>query len=349
MLRIFVFVSFALLLIAALLKPIHAQEQVSNEAVSESLNDVSSAGSPPDLDALWSTRNIQPLRDWVSSLNEVRANRPDALRIRARLAQFDGDLDQAQEWVEQALEAVSDSPDLKSRLLFERANLKLNELDDSGMFRSLRIARSVREDFEQAVELDPDYIPAWFGLLQYHSNAPAIAGGREARAEQAREQLTTLAPARLAGLDALQLLGQDKPEAALERFDFALATGSNPGRPQWLLYKSLALQGLERFDEAAELLEQAIAEYPQHAGLWYQRARVSAESGLNLSRGLEAMLEYNALPHWPDDPEPAAAWWRIGQIQKLMDRTEGAREAFEYSLSLDPEFEESRQALAELE
>ena len=330
MFRTFVFVS-AVLLMAAVLTPIQAQEP------------------PPDLDTLWSTRDIQPLRDWVASIDDARASQPDALRIRARLAQFDGDLDQAEAWLEEALELTSDSPELKARLLFERASLRLNDLDDSGMFRSLRIARSAREDFEQAVERDPEYIPALFGLMQYHSNAPAIAGGREARAEQLREQLTTLAPARLVGMDAVELLGQDQFEEALEQFDVALASGANPSRPQWLLFKSIALQNLQRFDQATELLEQAIVEYPQHAGLWYQRGRVSAEAGLNAARGLEAMLEFNALPRWPGDPEPAAAWWRIGQIQKLLDRTEGARDAFEYSLSLNPEFEESRQALAEME
>ena len=335
--------------IALLMVSVFPSAQAQNPSLNTEPVNAASTAAIQNLDAILTSRDVQPLRDWLGGLDPARAKQPDALRIRARLAQIDGDLDQADALIEQALELAPDASEVRSRLLADRATLHLSNLDGSGMFRSLRIARAALDDLEQAVELDPEYVPALFGLLQYHSNAPAIAGGRKARAEELREQLSILAPATLMGMDAVDLLGQDQSEDALAQFDAALASGPNPSRPLWLLYKSVALQRLEQFEQAVEVLEQAISEYPQHAGLWYQRGRASAESGLDVGRGLEAMLRFNELLKWPGDPEPAAAWWRIGQLQQALGRIDGAREAFEYSLSLDPENEESRQSLDALE
>ena len=303
----------------------------------------------PDFERLWAARDIQPLRDWVAGLDETKANQPEVLRMRARLALQDGEVETAEALIEQALELTNDASAIRPKLLFERANLRLSELDEAGMFSSLRIARRVREGFEAAVELDPDYMQAWFGVMQYHEQAPAIAGGRDARAAEARARLETLAPAHLQFHDALQIAG-DQPETALTMMTEALDRAPDAtSRPRWLLFRSSVLQGLERFDEASDLLEQALEEYPHHAGLWYQRGRLAAESGQDSGRGLDAMLRFNELEPWPGDPPPAAAWWRIGQLQQALGRIDGAREAFEYSLSLDPEFEESRQALDTLD
>ncbi|MEM7053638.1 MAG: hypothetical protein AAF446_03725, partial [Pseudomonadota bacterium] len=233
----------------------HAQEPAPSVEPSSAV----STALPLDLDVLWASRDLQPLRDWLGDLDPARADQPDALRIRARLAQLDGDLDAADGLIERALELVSDSSELRSKLLSDRAMLHLSNLDGSGMFRSLRVARAALKDFEQAVELNPDYVPALFGLLQYHNNAPAIAGGRKARAEEVREQLSILAPARLVGMDAAGLLGENQSEKALEQFDAALALGPNPSRPLWLMYKSLALQRLDQFEQAVDLLEQAVS------------------------------------------------------------------------------------------
>jgi len=303
--------------------------------------------SPIELEAHWASRNLQPWRDWLSTLNSTRAQQPDALLVRARLARADGQVDQATDLVEQGLAITPDSSPLYSRLVFERATYKLDGLNDAGMFSSLRIARSVRDDFEQAHATDPNFVRAQLGLLQFHASAPAIAGGRDARAEAMRTLLQSTAPHQLTVFEAAQQLEQDQAQAALELIE-SLPADVTFDDPYWILIMSTVLQDQGRFELASQLIEESLVRFPRHAGLWYQRGRIAAESNQDPGRGLEAMLQYLELPHWPGDPELAAAWWRIGQLQLALGRDEGAREALEYALTRDPEFEPAKTLLEQL-
>jgi len=58
----------------------------------------------------------------------------------------------------------------------------------ANVFQRFSLARHTRDEFERAVQLDPNYIDARFALVQYYMMAPAWLGGSEAKAlEQAKE------------------------------------------------------------------------------------------------------------------------------------------------------------------
>ncbi|MEM1080993.1 MAG: tetratricopeptide repeat protein [Pseudomonadota bacterium] len=300
------------------------------------------------LENQWLARDLDAMRDWLDGLAGERADQGDALLTQARLARVAGDRDQASALLEQAILNSDDDPLLRARLLFERAAWSLDLLDESGRFSSLRIARAVRDDFEQAHQLDPDYARAQMGLMQFHLNAPAIAGGRDDRAELMKTLLAESAPDELTVFEAERLVADGDAVAAIPMLE-ALGDRAVLSDPHWVVVQSQLLLAQGRIEQSISLMEQALQHFPLHAGLWFERGRVAAETGQNPARGLEAMLQYQALPHWPEDPAPDVTWWRIGQLQLALGRREGAVEAWRYVLALNPSFEPAQQALSALE
>ncbi|MBB6464022.1 tetratricopeptide repeat protein [Flammeovirga kamogawensis] len=47
----------------------------------------------------------------------------------------------------------------------------------ANMFKLIQIAPKSKEAFEKAIELDNQHVPAYWGLLRYYGNAPAMFGG----------------------------------------------------------------------------------------------------------------------------------------------------------------------------
>lgn len=70
----------------------------------------------------------------------------------------------------------------------ENANAYANEGQKSGMFGAARYASKTKDEFEKAVALNPKYVEARFGLVQFYASAPGIMGGSYDKAfEQAKE------------------------------------------------------------------------------------------------------------------------------------------------------------------
>lgn len=60
--------------------------------------------------------------------------------------------------------------------------------EHANIFRQASLALRARDEFLQAVRLDPDHLEARFALVQYYVLAPSILGGSEQKAlEQATE------------------------------------------------------------------------------------------------------------------------------------------------------------------
>jgi tetratricopeptide (TPR) repeat protein len=87
----------------------------------------------------------------------------------------------------------------------------------------------------------------------------------------------------------LALAALDQHEAALERFDRALAIA--PGDPEILYNRGVALMKLGRYAEAAAACDQALAKRPDHRSAWLNRGRALAQ----LNRYQEAIASYDAI------------------------------------------------------
>jgi tetratricopeptide (TPR) repeat protein len=66
--------------------------------------------------------------------------------------------------------------------------------EEAARARSLSLAGRVRAEFEEAVRLDPSNIAAHRDLLQFHIEAPWLAGGRDGRAQREVAAIAALDP-----------------------------------------------------------------------------------------------------------------------------------------------------------
>lgn len=301
------------------------------------------SSQPPDLKRAFANRSLEPVREWLEVLGEGADSNAEALRARAWLAEHEQRPDEAVSWMDQAIDATPGRPDL----WVERAGFRTSRLDEAGPFRSMRIARRVREDLETALELDPSHAGALEALYAFHRRAPGIVGGSRSRAEDLAEKLAAIAPERLAWRRGLMLAEEQGPEAAIEQWARAIEL-ADPVPTEWRVHLARELGALGFFDKALAELEPLLND-PGDPPALFEYGRLAAESGLSMEQGIEALKKYAALPPWPESPSPALAWWHKGRILDQTGSLDQARQAFKRALSLDPGLEQVRLALSDLE
>lgn len=295
-----------------------------------------------ELEARQTARDLAGMDQVLSAADESWLSTPSGLRWQARAAQIKGDHEQAQALVERGLELDSDHVEL----ILMQAEMVGAELAREGGMSALRQARQLRNEMRRAVELAPEHPGARLALIQYYLNAPRIAGGGTARAERQLEELKQIDPAAWLGIRGQQSWSDGDLEAAADYFE--RADDQDSGR-DWLYLRALAMLQLERWESARADLLNFLDRNPHHGGAWYQLGRTSVASQTHLQEGLEAFERFLALNRWPGDPPAAAAWWRTGNLHELAGDRAAARIAYERALDEDPQYEDARQALSELD
>lgn len=215
---------------------------------------------------------------------------------------------------------------------------------DTGFFKKPGLLKKWRWHTEASLLLDPTYAPAMFSLGAFFAYAPGIAGGDDKKAMVIAEELRVIDPARHHWLLAeIALEGKDA-DAAIAHLTQSLSL-----RPDEAGYIELAViyQGVERWDEAFNVLEQGRSSAEHDECLSYQIGRTAALSGERLEYGASEMLRF--ISHWAHycsrTDYSTTAFWRLGMIYQHMGKLEDARAAFEKALAIDPRHKESKKAL----
>ena len=92
----------------------------------------------------------------------------------------------------------------------------------------------------------------------------------------------------------------------------------------------------------------ASAEQP-HLPSLYAGARLRIGSKVEVEKALPALTRYIELAGSDAQPSRAAAWWRKGNAFELMGKTAEAKNSYEESLRLDPDDEDVKQSLENLD
>lgn len=299
--------------------------------------------SIPDPERAWEHRDFEAVERWLESVPPDAADSAAALRARAWLARRDGDTGLALDLVGRAIAQAPDSADLR----VDRAAFRSDLIEDAGRFRSLRLAREIRDDLEHAVSAAPGHVDALVALASFHQRAPGIAGGDAGRVTELMERLGEIAPFRLHLRDAMQFAEDERYEQAVSEITLAIDY-ADQARPKWHLRKGEWLRRLGRDRDALAAFEQALALAPRFAPVLFEIGRLAAESGLAVDTGTDALRRYLELPRWSNDPDAKLAWWHLGRLHADSGRNDQAERAFARALELDPDWSRARQALEAL-
>lgn len=272
-----------------------------------------SRSEQPDLDRALATRDMEPIHAWLAGLTGPEAGSVEAWRARIALVGLSdtGDThEQRAAMLDQALEAHPESVEL----LLARASLNLESIDDAGSFGKLRIARSVRDDLEQALALDPQHVRAIVANIRFHDQAPRIAGGRDRTADALLEQLDSLDAGESAFIRFRRLSSDDRSAAALDQLERAVeqARGSKPA------WETILASELYADGQSARALRTAIGvtdRYPFYGPAWYLVGRIGVETGDESGRGEQALEQFLQMPRWPGDPQMERARQMLEALQ----------------------------------
>jgi tetratricopeptide (TPR) repeat protein len=121
-----------------------------------------------------------------------------------------------------------------------------------GVLDKLGVARRLREELEAAVGLDPAHVGARIALIEFHRQAPPIAGGRPDEVRRHAEELLALEPVegRLALARMLRKYGE--PRAAERHVRQVL--GVDPTHRDALLLLARLAEDVGRLEEARVVL-----------------------------------------------------------------------------------------------
>ncbi len=216
----------------------------------------------------------------------------------------------------------------------------------AGMAKGLRLAGRVRSEMERAVALDPANLEAKRDLAIYFTAAPAVVGGSKDKARALVAEIQARDPAFGWLTEGDLLVAADKITDATACY--AKSARSNPARPDAFLRLALVAQRDKEWERAFSHLDRALAVSPAHPGSVFQVGRTGAMSGQQLDRAEAALRRYFTLPSDYDDPPPAAARFRLGQVLEKRGDRAAAKAEYEAALRLDPQNKGARAALAKL-
>lgn len=263
----------------------------------------------------------------------------------ARAQLLEGLADEAVDSAEEAVELAPEDPQAHY-WLGNSLGMRIGQVN---LLRKMAMAPDLRDAFETAVRLDPDLLDARSALVQYYLQAPPVAGGG---IDKARAQVAEIArrnPAR-GHLAQISIHRHNKDEAAAAKSLDAAVAAVRPDDRAARLGVGMALQTSQRWDEAFAYFRRWTDEQPRAATPRYQIGRLAALSGRHLEAGADALRAVLAggLGRVDNDPDDAAAWWRLGQIEAHRGRKDAARAAFHAALRLDPADEEVKKSLRAL-
>jgi tetratricopeptide (TPR) repeat protein len=213
-------------------------------------------------------------------------------------------------------------------------------------FRAAGFAGKVRDQFEKAVQLDPENVEARTDLAEFYAEAPGIMGGGKDKARAQSDALVQKHPAEAHWIRA-RLAEKDKNYSEAEK-EYKLAIDSSGGRAeQWLNLASF-YQQRNRIPDMLQAINKATAAPRKSSAVLYDTAALLVQANQSLALAAELDNKYLNSKDKVEEAPAFKAHLLLGQIlEKQGDKT-GAAKQYETALSLAKEFGPSKEALQKL-
>jgi len=213
----------------------------------------------------------------------------------------------------------------------------------ASLFGQASLASKTKEQFDEAVRLDPNHLDARMALLEYYMMAPGIMGGSESKAMEQANEIKKRDPFRGHRAWAYIYNRQKKTDQARNEYVQAVREQPNSGKT----HIALAAQYLGEKNYAAAITEaeSALKYDPNYTPGWFWLGRTIAAAGPDYARGEEALRKYLAYTPKHDEPGHYRTHYWLGQIYEKTGRKAEAKASYATSLKLNPDQKDVTEAL----
>jgi tetratricopeptide (TPR) repeat protein len=204
----------------------------------------------------------------------------------------------------------------------------------ASIFKQPGLAKKTRQEFERAVQLNPNDLSARFGLLEYYMIAPGFMGGDQQKAIEQANEIKRRDSSDGHRAFAFIYSRQKKPELARKEYlDGVREEPNSPKAHYWLGISHLTND--KNYKAATDEFETSVKLDPAYMSGWFQIGHMAALSGANLQRGEEALRKYLAYTPKVNEPGLHRAHYWLGAIYERQGKKAEARQSYATSLRLN--------------
>jgi tetratricopeptide (TPR) repeat protein len=303
---------------------------------------------------------------------------PYSLYLQARLKLAKGDNQSARQLAERAVAARPNDP----KYLMLLVEIEGEIADNASFFKKISMAGGIKGNMDKAASLDPNYVPALVGLMEYYLQAPGIVGGSKSKAREYAARIERLDPVEGAFAHA-RIAREEKNTAALEGLyqkavavdprsfgahmalanlyaseDYkkyqlaekharaALSLDSTRVGPYTLL--AVIFVHTERAPDLDATLARAESAVPDDLTPYYQAGRALLAANKDPARAERYFRKYLTIPPELRAATHAHAYWRLAHALEKQGKKEEAVESLRTALRLKPDLEDAKKDLERL-
>jgi Tfp pilus assembly protein PilF len=227
---------------------------------------------------------------------------------------------------------------------FYLANAYGSKAQKSGVLGAARYASRAKGEFEKAVALNPKYVDARFGLVEFYAAAPGIMGGSYNKAFEQAKEIKAVDP--IVGHRAYAFIYSQQKKLDLAKKEYVDAIREQPSSPKAHSYFGQYLVNVEKnYTAAFAEFRTALRLDPSYMPAFYHLGRTAVQANTNLAPGEEALKKYLAYTPKENEPTLANAHYFLGAIYENEGKKAEAKQSYQAALKLNPSLKQASEAL----
>ena len=215
--------------------------------------------------------------------------------------------------------------------------------EDSNPFTAFGLARKVKTEFERAVALDADNLPARNDLSEFYLEAPSVLGGDKTKAKQQADYVAKRDPA-LGNYMYARVAEKRGDTGAEAEFKKAIAASNAPGH-YWIELAHFYRRA-GRLGDMETALNQAVASTRPGDYTEYDAAALLLHSGRNYAGAAQMLRRYVAHEDPAEDGPAFRAHYLLGIVLEKQGKKNEASLEFQAALKLASQYHPAQDALA---
>jgi Tfp pilus assembly protein PilF len=218
-----------------------------------------------------------------------------------------------------------------------------SQAQKASIFGQASLAGKTKDEFEKAVELDPNLLDARYGLVEFYAMAPGFMGGSYDKAFAQAAEIKKHDPLMAHRAAAFIYTHQKKTDEARNEYLAEVREFPKSARAHIDLGVSYIVE--KNFKVANEEFETALKIEPGYMPAYFRIGQGAVLTSSNYAHGEEALRKYLVYTPKTDEPSHARAHYWLGQLFEKQGKKAEAKASFATSLKLNPAQKDVAEAL----